>query len=113
MEGEVVKVENSLTDNEPYIGQYLYNTGNTVVIRNGKYYLLLGHLMKDSIKVKEGEKVKRKTLIGHVGNSGYSERPHLHMQLIKSESENYWLGEGICIKYKDRNLYKNRIIDVA
>src|ERR1035438_1572772 len=110
MEGKVVKVENSINDNEPYIGKYPYNTGNTIVIQNGIYYFLLGHLKKGSVIVKEGELVKRSDLLGQVGNSGFSERPHLHMQLIVSNSENYWTGIGICIQYKGKNIYKNRII---
>jgi len=38
--------------------------------------------------------------------------PHLYMQLIKSDSENYWHGTGVPIKYKNKNLYKNRIINM-
>jgi murein DD-endopeptidase MepM/ murein hydrolase activator NlpD len=48
--------------------------------------------------------------VGEAGNSGMSERPHLHMQLMKSETDEYWKGRGICICYEARNLYKNRII---
>ncbi|MEJ2637369.1 MAG: M23 family metallopeptidase [Calditrichia bacterium] len=110
MEGEVIKVVNDIEDNIPFIGKYPYNTGNTVVVRGGKYYFLLGHLRQGSITVKEDEHVKRGDLLGRVGNSGYSERPHLHMQLIESESENYWSGKGVCIQYRGRNLYKNRRI---
>jgi murein DD-endopeptidase MepM/ murein hydrolase activator NlpD len=113
MEGKVVKVENNINDNEPYIGKYPYNTGNTIVIQNGIYYFLLGHLKKGSVIVKEGDLVKRSDLLGQVGNSGFSERPHLHMQLIVSNSENYWTGIGVCIQYEGKNIYKNRIIKVA
>jgi hypothetical protein len=110
MEGVVVKSENNIPDNEPFSGNYPYNTGNTVVIRQGNMYLLLGHLMQGSIVVKEGDQVHAREPIGAAGNSGWTERPHLHMQLIKSDSENYWFGEGISILYKKRNLYKNRLI---
>jgi murein DD-endopeptidase MepM/ murein hydrolase activator NlpD len=99
---------NDIPDNEPWSGNYPYNTGNTVVIQKDNYFLLLGHLKKDSIRVKEGDDVRCGEPIASAGNSGYSERPHLHMQLIKSESPNYWGGTGISIRYKNRNLYKNR-----
>jgi hypothetical protein len=112
MAGQVVKVENNIDDNEPFIGHYPYNTGNTVVIRDGNYYFLLGHLKKGSIGVALGETLKQNDLIGQIGNSGFSERPHLHMQLIESKSENYWKGKGICIRYKGQNLYKNRMIEI-
>jgi len=112
LDGEIVKVENSIPDNYTYSGNYPYNTGNTVVIKKDNYYLLLGHLKKDSIRVKEGDLVRRSDFIGLVGNSGWTERPHLHMQLIESGSNNYWLGKGICIRYANKNLFKNRLIRI-
>ena len=44
-----MKVVDGIPDNEPWSGNYPYNTGNTVVIQKDDYYLLLGHLKKDSI----------------------------------------------------------------
>jgi hypothetical protein len=109
--GIVVKVVDGLADNIPFSGHYPYNTGNTVVVRKGGHYLLLGHLRKDSILVKEGDTVRVLDPIGEAGNSGWTERPHLHMQLIQSASADYWLGEGVCMRHQDRNLYKNRMIN--
>jgi hypothetical protein len=108
--GIIVKAENNIPDNLPFSGNYPYNTGNTVVIRKDDYYLLLGHLKQGSVAVKTGDYINSNDLIGYAGNSGYSERPHLHMQLIKSQSPDYWSGLGICIRYKNKNLYKNRLI---
>ena len=51
-------------------------------------------------------------LIGAAGNSGWTERPHLHMQLIQSESTNYWSDKGLCIRYGNKKLYKNRLIEI-
>jgi len=110
MDGEVVTAKNDINDNTPYSGNYPYNTGNTVVIKKDNYYFLLGHMQKGSIKVKEGDEVKPGTVIGKAGNSGRTERPHLHIQLMKSDTTKYWSGLGICIVYKGRNLYKNRSI---
>jgi hypothetical protein len=110
--GIVKKVENGIDDNIPYSGGYHYNTGNTVVIQQGNNYLLLGHLKKDSIRVKAGEKINASELIAEAGNSGYSERPHIHIQLINSLTENYWTGTGISIQFKGKNLYKNRVIKI-
>jgi hypothetical protein len=110
MEGVIFKVVNDIYDNLPFSGNYPYNTGNTVVIKKDQYYFLLGHLKKGSIVVQEGDSVRRNAFIGEAGNSGMSERPHLHMQLMKSETNDYWKGTGICIQYKAKNLYKNRLI---
>jgi murein DD-endopeptidase MepM/ murein hydrolase activator NlpD len=70
LDGEIVKVENSIPDNCTYSGNYLYNTGNIVVIKKDNYFLLLGHLKKNSIKVKECDFIYRCDFIGLVGNSG-------------------------------------------
>lgn len=110
VEGRVVKVVNDIEDNTPFSGDYPYNTGNTVVLKNGNYYLLLGHLKKGSIVVNEGDIVKRNERLGESGNSGMSERPHLHMQLMKCDDNNYWKGVGISMQFKGKNLYKNRMI---
>jgi hypothetical protein len=110
LDGSVVKVVDGIPDNEPWSGNYPYNTGNTVVVKKEDGYLLLGHLKKGSIAVKEGDRVQAGDLIASAGNSGWTERPHLHMQLIRSDSPDYWFGTGVCIRYKNRNLYKNRIL---
>jgi murein DD-endopeptidase MepM/ murein hydrolase activator NlpD len=108
--GTVVKVENNIPDNRPYCGNYPYNTGNTIVIRQNDIYCLLGHLKFNSIKVQIGEEISDNQMVGLAGNSGMTERPHIHMQLIKSSSENIWSGIGVCMVFKEANLYKNKII---
>ncbi len=110
IEGQIVKVENSIPDNEPYAENFPYNTGNTVVIQHDDFYLLLGHLKQNSIIVKVGDMVKAGDLIGSVGNSGWTERPHTHIQLIKSDSINYWSGTGVEIRFRNRPLFKNMVI---
>ena len=57
-----------------------------------------------------GDEISGNVFIGEAGNSGMSERPHLHMQLMKSDTDDYWKGIGICIRYKNKNIYKNRLI---
>ena len=110
VDGTVAKVENSIADNRPYSGNYPYNTGNTVVIRKDDLYFLLGHLKEGSVTVKLGDDVTVGQQIALAGNSGMSERPHIHIQLVKSESDNFWLATGVGIRYGGRNLYKNRVI---
>jgi hypothetical protein len=108
----IFKIENNIKDNTPYSGAYPYNTGNTIVIQSGNRFMLLGHLKMGSIKVKEGDVVNESDILAEAGNSGYSERPHIHMQLIESDSENFWKGMGIAIQFKGKNLFKNRVVEV-
>jgi hypothetical protein len=110
VDGKVVMVVNNINDNDPFAEKYPYNTGNTIVIQKDNYYLLLGHIKKKSILVKEGDLVHTKDLIATVGNSGWTERPHIHIQLIKSDSINYWSGIGVEIRFKNQALVKNKLI---
>lgn len=56
-------------------GQYV-SIGDT----NGNRYIFC-HLVKGSVKVKEGQKVTRSTIIGTIGSSGNSTGVHLHFQM--------------------------------
>ena len=59
------------------------STGNTVVIDHGTgEYSALSHLQKGSVRVKAGQRVRRGDQIGRLGNSGSSELPHAHYQLM-------------------------------
>lgn len=57
--------------------------GNQVILKhsNGEYSFY-AHLIPNSLKVRKGEKVKKGQVLGRVGNSGNSEGPHLHFQLM-------------------------------
>ncbi|MBF4692061.1 M23 family metallopeptidase [Fusibacter ferrireducens] len=59
--------------------------GNFVIIKfEERAYVALIHLRKDSIRVKEGQSIKKGAIIGRVGHSGNSYMPHLHFQLMDS-----------------------------
>jgi hypothetical protein len=110
--GTVFKVMEGIPDNAAFAGNYPYNTGNTVVVRQNDLFLLLGHMKQGSIAVREGDRVKAGDYLGMAGNSGMSERPHLHMQAMRSETDHYWNGEGVGLLFEGRNLFKNRIIRI-
>ncbi|MFW9993290.1 MAG: M23 family metallopeptidase [Candidatus Odinarchaeota archaeon] len=61
--------------------------GNYVVLehQDGEYSFY-GHLITGSLKVKKGDKVKEGQVLGNVGNSGNSDGPHLHFQLMDGPS---------------------------
>ena len=57
--------------------------GNQVILKHPKgEYSFCAHLIPGSVKVKKGDKVKRGQILGKVGNSGNSDGPHLHFQLM-------------------------------
>ncbi len=56
--------------------------GNCVIIDHGfGYKTVYAHQSKLNVKV--GQSVKRGMLIGYVGNTGVSEAPHLHYEVVK------------------------------
>jgi urea transporter/murein DD-endopeptidase MepM/ murein hydrolase activator NlpD len=81
LDGEVVRIVSSVRDNEPGEVNLQQNFGNTVIISH-QYGLFssISHLKSDSIKVKEGDKIKKGDMIGSCGNSGRSPYPHIHFQ---------------------------------
>lgn len=72
----------SLMDNEPPKVDRENPGGNHLVIAcdDKKTEVSLMHMKKDSAKVTTGDRVAQGQLMGRVGNSGYSDEPHLHIQ---------------------------------
>jgi len=73
----------------------------------------MGHLAKDSITVKKGDRVKSGEQLAIIGNCKLTPRPHLHMQVSECEDGQYWQGKGIPIFFND--LYypiKNKTIKI-
>ena len=67
----------------PQIGFLGAIAGNHVVIDHGNGdYSLYAHLSPSTIRVKVGERVKQGQVIAGVGNTGNSDGPHLHFQMM-------------------------------
>jgi urea transporter len=81
LDGEVVKVVDGIPDNLPGEININQNWGNTVILSH-EYGLFssVSHLQPDTIKVKEGDRIKKGEIIAFCGNSGRSPVPHLHFQ---------------------------------
>ena len=87
-DGKIVSVRNDMPDIKP--GKLPSNisvqdaTGNCVVEDIGKgYFAIYAHLQPGSAKVKVGDNVKKGQVLGLLGNSGNTDAPHLHFQIIK------------------------------
>jgi hypothetical protein len=80
--GEVVRVQDDLPDNPPGEVDVRNNWGNFVLLRlHNELYVLLAHLRRHSVKVKEGQRVVPGTPLAQCGNSGRSPQPHVHLQV--------------------------------
>jgi murein DD-endopeptidase MepM/ murein hydrolase activator NlpD len=61
--------------------------GNHVILDlGGGHYAFYAHLQPGSLRVKQGDKVKKGQVLGLVGNSGNSTEPHLHFHISNSNS---------------------------
>jgi murein DD-endopeptidase MepM/ murein hydrolase activator NlpD len=71
--------------------------GNHVVLDHGtNEYGAFGHMQKDSVRVKTGDRVQRGDVLGLTGSAGDSMLPHLHFQLTTAwDGKHLWLVDGL------------------
>ena len=80
--GRVVKIINDIEDNPIGTVNKDNNWGNLILIYDERgFYVLICHLLKGSIRVKEGDWVERGRILALCGNSGYSPQPHIHIHV--------------------------------
>jgi hypothetical protein len=111
-DGVVAHVANDVVDNTAFGLHRPYGVGNQVVIRSGPdLYVVMGHLRQGSVRVAPGDAVRVGDVVGQVGNSGWTERPHVHMQAMRAQDGDYWHGEPVPMRFGGRFLVKNQVVD--
>lgn len=109
--GRIVHAVNDVTDNAAFGTDRPYGLGNHVVIRKGRDdYVVLGHMRQGTVAVKPGDDVQAGQEIGRVGNSGWTERPHLHMQAMRNAGGDWWHGEPLALRFEGRFLVRNQLV---
>lgn len=74
--------------------------GNYLLIRHAEgEYSLLAHLQPDSIRVKNGDAVKRGQCLALCGNSGNSSEPHLHFHL--QDGISFYSSAGLPVEFQE------------
>ncbi len=92
-DGEIVLVVDGVKDNVPGEMNKFNVGGNTVIIKTASNeYLVFCHFKHQSIKVKEGQKIKQGELLGLCGNTGNSSEAHLHFHIQNIEDLNTATG---------------------
>ncbi len=102
-DGRVVTARDGLPENVPGHGDAFHPAvpigletvaGNTITLDLGggqfAYYM---HLQPGSLRVKEGDRVRRGQMLGRVGASGDAREPHLHFEVTTSSK--LLAGEGV------------------
>jgi murein DD-endopeptidase MepM/ murein hydrolase activator NlpD len=90
-DGEVTKVVDLYPDNVPRSAPppvTIANiAGNHVIIRVApNLYVMCAHLKQGSVRVKEGQRVKKGEQIAQLGNSGNTTGPHVHFEVMDANS---------------------------
>jgi Peptidase family M23 len=98
--GKVVGMADGLPENVPHSGKYAFELtfdnagGNHVVVEIAPHrYVLYAHMKPGTVRVKVGDRVGVGEILGHVGNSGSSTEPHLHMHIVDQPS--FLAGNGL------------------
>jgi murein DD-endopeptidase MepM/ murein hydrolase activator NlpD len=68
--------------------------GNHVVVEIAPHrYVLYAHMRPGTVQVKLGDRVHTGQILGHVGNTGSSTEPHLHMHI--DDQPSFLAGNGV------------------
>jgi hypothetical protein len=108
-DGQITEVTDSLPSDHMGDRDIEHPGGNHVImdIGNGKYFYV-AHLRKGKIPVKEGQTVKKGTILGYIGNSGNTFFPHLHIHVQNNPTADQ---EGrITYPFRFKNIYRKRLI---
>ena len=81
-DGLAVEVITGVEDNKPGAMNPAQALGNSVTLLTDKgEYIVYAHFEQGTVKVKQGDRIKRGQLLGNCGNSGNSSEPHLHLHM--------------------------------
>ena len=82
--------------------------GNYITIKCDKAYISLYHMKENSVLKAVGDRVEKGEEIGLVGNSGFSQEPHLHIQAAVYNLDSVLVG--LPIKFENGFVSKNDIV---
>jgi murein DD-endopeptidase MepM/ murein hydrolase activator NlpD len=98
--GEVIDRSDGMAENVPHSGKHAvaidFNNaaGNHVVVEIAPHrYVLYAHMRPGTVQVKIGDRVGVGQIIGHVGNTGSSAEPHLHLHV--DDHPSFLAGNGM------------------
>lgn len=104
--GKVVDASDGMAENVPHSGKYAvaidFNNaaGNHVVVEIAPHrYVLYAHMRPGTLQVKVGDRVRSGQLLGHVGNTGSSTEPHLHMHI--DDQPSFLAGNGVPYEFTE------------
>jgi len=113
IEGRIAKAVDGIPDMVPPQQDREHPAGNHVIIKHfhSNSLVLLAHLHRSSLLVREGDMVSVGQPIGRVGNSGISTEPHLHISCEVDAIEEFNLeGVGVPLLFDGKFLSRNSVV---
>jgi hypothetical protein len=106
--GKVIVTQEGVEEMTPPEMDRRNMAGNYVVLSCGRAWVVLGHLQKGSVRVRQGDRLEEGQLLGQVGNTGNSGEPHLHIHAQRPGTEQAPLsGEPLPIRFEERFPVRN------
>jgi|GEM_PF-869783 len=110
--GRVLEVKGGVPDNQgasmdvsPEDGM-----GNFVVLDCDGTIVHLVHLQQNSVAVAPGQRVLTGDLLGRVGNSGFSQEPHLHFQASRYQADSTLVG--VPMEFGERTPVRGDVVEL-
>ena len=108
--GKIIELKDGVQDNH---GSSMYvssedGQGNYVVLDCDGIVISLVHLKQGSLGVKLGDYVKTDDYLAQVGNSGFSQEPHLHFQAARWNKDS--VMAGVPMEFEGIRPYRNIIL---
>jgi len=90
---------------------YCTSSGNYLVLQHESgYSTLYGHLAKNSIVVKAGDRVTQGEIVAKLGSSGFSGGPHLHFEVLDASLQPLDPWFGPCNEAIKESMWLNQAI---
>jgi hypothetical protein len=106
--GIVLRAEDGRPDMPPPQPDREHLAGNFVFMECDGVHVLLGHMERGTVRVRPGEHVQAGVVVGHVGNSGNTNEPHLHIHAQRPASDDAFLsGDPLPVRMNGRFLVRN------
>jgi len=113
-DGVVVAARDDLPDLFPSEMDPQNPAGNHVAIECEDATVYLAHLMKGSVTVEPGQRVRTGKILGRVGNSGNTSEPHLHVHAEAGKYTGTFSGQpAMRIRFGKRFLVRNDVVEAS
>lgn len=109
--GVVARVKDGVDDNTGHTMNVSAENGrgNSIDIDCGELRLSYSHLKKGSLLVAAGDSVGSGQALAAVGNSGFSEEPHLHFQAARPTNKGEYIG--VAMRFGGVQLTRNSVFE--